>query len=103
MPDSDRTGAGHLATRQEVRRSGAVSRENLLISCTPVEWVAHPSRQYVTLTRYLSSVVLLAATGTVNCAAHAEVFVQSCDERSICQVPEIRKSEVPPGFLNVIS
>ena len=45
--------------------------------------------QYVTRTRYFSIAVPSAATGTVNCAAHAAVFVHSCDERSIRHVPPI--------------
>jgi len=45
--------------------------------------------QYVTRTRYFSSAVPSAATGTLNCAANAAVFVHSCDDRSIRHVPPI--------------
>ena len=45
--------------------------------------------QYVTRTRYFSTAVPSAATGTVNCAAHAAVLVHSWDERSIRHVPPI--------------
>ena len=45
--------------------------------------------QYVTRTRYFSTAVPSAATGTVNCDAQAAVFVDSCDDRSIRHVPPI--------------
>ena len=41
----------------------------------------------MTRTRYLSTAVPPAATGTANCAAQAAVFVHSCDERIIRHVP----------------
>src|SRR5207244_13166827 len=45
--------------------------------------------QYVTRTRYFRTAVPSGATGTENCAAHAEVLVHVCDDRCIRQVPPI--------------
>ena len=43
----------------------------------------------MTRTRYLSIDVPSAATGTLNCAAQAAVFVHACDDCSIRHVPPI--------------
>ena len=43
----------------------------------------------MTRTRYFSTAWLSAATGTLNCAAHAAVFVHSCEERIMRHVPPI--------------
>ena len=41
----------------------------------------------MTRTRYLSVAAASAGTGTVNCAAQAAVFCQSCVDRSMRHVP----------------
>jgi hypothetical protein len=43
--------------------------------------------EYTTRTRYFSTEVAFATTGTVNRAAHAEVFSHRCDAERIRQVP----------------
>src|SRR5688572_29769428 len=75
------SGPQHRSSRRSRRNQKFVSFVSFVLQ--------FHSPQYVTRTRYFNVAAPSAATGTLNCAAHASVFVASCDDLRIRQVPPI--------------